>query len=192
LLYSYTPICGNGVKDTGEQCDDGNTVNNDGCSSTCKIEGCGDGIKQTGEECDNGPLNGKVCNPLYCDSCTYCSSSCKLITLEGGYCGDGQCNGNETCSTCSCDCGKCQEEECDTCKDSKPLDDSDYDYYYYLYQNNKPNVISGDVTSGDSESDSDNIEKSVIGNTFSIIGLVLIIGVLTLLILIVIFRLAGR
>ena len=30
--------CGNGVRDTGEQCDDGNTTNLDGCSSTCQFE----------------------------------------------------------------------------------------------------------------------------------------------------------
>ncbi len=28
------PSCGNGVVDVGEQCDDGNTVSGDGCSST--------------------------------------------------------------------------------------------------------------------------------------------------------------
>jgi cysteine-rich repeat protein len=33
------PVCGNGVIETGEQCDDGNTVSGDGCSSTCQIEG---------------------------------------------------------------------------------------------------------------------------------------------------------
>jgi fibro-slime domain-containing protein len=31
-------VCGNQVKDDGEQCDDGNTVNGDGCSSTCQLE----------------------------------------------------------------------------------------------------------------------------------------------------------
>jgi cysteine-rich repeat protein len=30
--------CGNGVLQTGEECDDGNTVDGDGCSSTCKLE----------------------------------------------------------------------------------------------------------------------------------------------------------
>jgi cysteine-rich repeat protein len=32
-----TPKCGNGIKEDGEQCDDGNLVNGDGCSSTCQI-----------------------------------------------------------------------------------------------------------------------------------------------------------
>jgi cysteine-rich repeat protein len=30
--------CGNGIIETGEQCDDGNTVSGDGCSSTCTTE----------------------------------------------------------------------------------------------------------------------------------------------------------
>ena len=32
------PVCGNGKLETGEQCDDGNTRNGDGCSSICTIE----------------------------------------------------------------------------------------------------------------------------------------------------------
>jgi len=31
-------VCGNGIREAGEQCDDGNTTNLDGCSSTCKFE----------------------------------------------------------------------------------------------------------------------------------------------------------
>ena len=33
-----TTICGNGIVEGTEQCDDGNTVNSDGCDSICKIE----------------------------------------------------------------------------------------------------------------------------------------------------------
>lgn len=32
-------ICGDGAIDAPEQCDDGNTVDGDGCSSSCRIEG---------------------------------------------------------------------------------------------------------------------------------------------------------
>lgn len=38
-------ICGNGIKEGAEQCDDGNTANGDGCDSLCKSEvvnGCND------------------------------------------------------------------------------------------------------------------------------------------------------
>ncbi len=51
--------CGNGIIDSsdGEQCDDGNQVNGDGCSTSCLLEGssagynsfCGDGVVATGE-----------------------------------------------------------------------------------------------------------------------------------------------
>src|SRR5262249_26541959 len=33
-----TSLCGNGVLDPGEQCDDGNTTNLDGCDSNCQFE----------------------------------------------------------------------------------------------------------------------------------------------------------
>ncbi len=33
-------ICGNGQKDEGEQCDDGNTNNNDACSNLCTLSVC--------------------------------------------------------------------------------------------------------------------------------------------------------
>lgn len=35
------PVCGNGIIETGEGCDDGNTLSGDGCSSSCQIEGGG-------------------------------------------------------------------------------------------------------------------------------------------------------
>ncbi len=38
--------CGDGIVDTREACDDGNTAGGDGCSATCQIENpavCGDG-----------------------------------------------------------------------------------------------------------------------------------------------------
>ncbi len=41
------PVCGNGLVESGEQCDDGNTVNGDGCSSTCQKEGASEVICQT-------------------------------------------------------------------------------------------------------------------------------------------------
>ena len=82
-------FCSDGHLDAGEECDDGNLVNNDGCSSICKDEICGDNIKQTIEECDLGNNNGKPCSPAYGGICTYCSNTCEEITLTDGYCGDG-------------------------------------------------------------------------------------------------------
>lgn len=44
-----SPICGNNILESGEMCDDGNLVSNDGCSSSCQLEdfigppGCDEG-----------------------------------------------------------------------------------------------------------------------------------------------------
>ncbi len=38
------PVCGNGIREAGEQCDDGNTTSGDGCSATCQVECTGPGL----------------------------------------------------------------------------------------------------------------------------------------------------
>jgi cysteine-rich repeat protein len=38
-VHASPPGCGDGVVQPGEQCDDGNTTDGDGCSSTCAFEG---------------------------------------------------------------------------------------------------------------------------------------------------------
>ncbi len=37
-VYSCPGVCGNGLLDPGENCDDGNATSGDGCSSTCQVE----------------------------------------------------------------------------------------------------------------------------------------------------------
>ncbi len=54
-----TPVCGDGVSEGAEQCDDGNTRDGDGCSRTCTVEEptgaqCGNGVVELGEACDDG------------------------------------------------------------------------------------------------------------------------------------------
>ena len=39
MLYCVPSRCGDGKKQKGEECDDGNTVSGDGCSADCKLEG---------------------------------------------------------------------------------------------------------------------------------------------------------
>ncbi len=72
-------LCGDTILAGNEQCDDGNVLDGDGCSGTCKLEGCGDGIVDpvqrdamgnlfANEQCDDGGF-------LDNDGC---SSTCKL------------------------------------------------------------------------------------------------------------------
>lgn len=46
--------CRDGTVDSGEQCDDGNEVDGDGCDRNCTTTGCGNGVRTTGEWCDDG------------------------------------------------------------------------------------------------------------------------------------------
>ncbi len=103
------PVCGNGIVEAGEQCDDGNTVNGDGCSSTCQLENppavCGNGILEAGEQCDDG-------NTVNGDGC---SSTCQIetpppvcgngIVEAGEQCDEGAANGqpgSDCSATCQC------------------------------------------------------------------------------------------
>jgi cysteine-rich repeat protein len=60
------PVCGNGMIEDGESCDDGNATGMDGCSATCQSEHlccCGNGVIEPGEACDDGnQIDGDGCN----------------------------------------------------------------------------------------------------------------------------------
>jgi cysteine-rich repeat protein len=67
-------VCGDGIVDPGEECDDGNDIDDDECTNACTLPACGDGIVQAGEECDDGND----------DDTDACLSNCTLAS-----CGDG-------------------------------------------------------------------------------------------------------
>ncbi|MCK5283627.1 MAG: DUF4215 domain-containing protein, partial [Nanoarchaeota archaeon] len=110
------PYCGDSNLDTGEECDDGNNANGDGCSSICQIEPyCGDGNLDTGEECDDGNnANGDGCSSI-CEIEPYCGDGnldageecddgnnangdgCSSICQIEPYCGDGNLDAGEEC-----------------------------------------------------------------------------------------------
>lgn len=56
--------CGNNLIEVGEQCDDHNLVNGDGCNSICEVETCGNKTIEGTEECDTGTVceNGTACS----------------------------------------------------------------------------------------------------------------------------------
>jgi len=120
--------CGDGIVTSDEECDDGNIINGDGCSSNCKIETdlfyecynepgrvpesfcyhvavCGDGYHYRDlpnvEECDDGNLNDG-------DGCSrYC-------TVEYSWACEDDAKGKSNCSETHCGDGKKQgSEECD-------------------------------------------------------------------------------
>ena len=85
-----TPMspCGDGVVQAGEDCDDGNTLSGDGCSSTCHFEHpgqgvCGDGHLDSGEQCDDGN--------------TASGDGCDATCHKEWACGDGTVNPGEDC-----------------------------------------------------------------------------------------------
>lgn len=58
VVGSTANVCGDGTIGTGEQCDDGNVIGDDGCSATCLDETvasiCGNFILEPPEACDDG------------------------------------------------------------------------------------------------------------------------------------------
>jgi cysteine-rich repeat protein len=87
--------CGNGLVDPGEQCDDGNITEGDGCSANCRIEVCGNGIVDPGEVCDDGnTVDGDGC-AHDCKSTEVCGNGIKDIHEA---CDDGNTKDGDGCS----------------------------------------------------------------------------------------------
>ncbi|MCY0990752.1 DUF4215 domain-containing protein [Nannocystis sp. ILAH1] len=111
------PKCGDGQLDPGELCDDGNVLNNDACTNSCKFAACGDGFVLAGtEECDDGnPIDGDDCTNM-CTGAT-CGDGVVHVGLEA--CDDGNPDDADAC-TSQCALAGCGDgivmmgvEECD-------------------------------------------------------------------------------
>jgi cysteine-rich repeat protein len=101
-------ICGDGIlsPNNGEECDDGNNDDGDGCDSDCRIRTpppvCGNGILETGEECDDGnTVDGDGCNAV-CKT-EYCGDGIVQPGL-GEECDDGPAGSSDCTSTCKKAC----------------------------------------------------------------------------------------
>ena len=106
--------CGNGHIDPGEQCDDGNHVNGDGCESDCTAS-CGNGIMDANEACDDGNrVNGDGCE----NDCTLpvCGNG---VLDDGEHCDDGnRVNGDSCENDCSLPvCGNAIKDFFEQCDD---------------------------------------------------------------------------
>ncbi|MBI5504615.1 MAG: hypothetical protein HY899_07420 [Deltaproteobacteria bacterium] len=138
------PLCGDGVVDPGEQCDDGNNRNGDCCSSFCEVlpagNACDDGLFCTRtDRCEEGgrctgsgdPCRGSDGDGDCSESCDEGNDSCAGRDPDGSACDDGlYCNGADLCASGACashggdpcpgadadaDCTESCEESTDTC-----------------------------------------------------------------------------
>jgi cysteine-rich repeat protein len=90
-------VCGNHIVEPGEQCDDGNLIDNDGCAHNCLFQGCGNGVVETGEVCDDANLaSGDGCDA----NCTITACGNGVVTA-GEACDDGNTTSGDGCTaTC--------------------------------------------------------------------------------------------
>ena len=108
IIGKIAHVCGNGVVDLGEQCDDGNLAAGDCCSPTCQFE-------PAGQACANNPcISGSTCdgaaacvggapNTLPCNDGNACTTA---DTCAGGVCVGGpppNCVDGNVCTTDTCD-----------------------------------------------------------------------------------------
>ena len=145
------PVCGDGYLNfyAGEECDDGNTTNDDGCSSTCTTENapyCGDSNIDTGEECDDGYSDSSSCD-IDCSSAT-CGDG-YLNPAAGEECDDGNTTSSDGCSsTCILEntCGNGSVEYGEECDDGNSSETDDCDNQCQIIWG-----ICGDSTVGPGE-----------------------------------------
>lgn len=83
-------ICGNGITEAFERCDDGNTTNAGTCNATCSaLTTCGDGTVQSpngagvAEVCDAGTHNGETSCASDEFACAKCNATCTTVTNVG-------------------------------------------------------------------------------------------------------------
>jgi len=121
------PVCGDGLVGDDEDCDDGDTLDGDGCSGACTLEPgwactgapsacapvCGDGLLAAGEQCDDaGTADGDGCSATCAVEPGYdclgepsaCAATCGDELVVGDEdCDQGALNGDPSgCCTAAC------------------------------------------------------------------------------------------
>jgi cysteine-rich repeat protein len=116
-------VCGNGVIEPGEVCDDGNNIAGDGCSAACSSdESCGNGVLDPNEVCDDGnQLDFDLCNST-CTSNEACGNG---VVDAFEVCDDGNRTSGDGCSA-ACDsfetCGNGVIDSGEACDDGNQFD----------------------------------------------------------------------
>lgn len=106
-------VCGDGIREGAEACDDGNVVPGDGCDVACAREDgflcfgavpstciaiCGDGRVVTGEACDDGnAVGGDGCDDACAVEFGFLCADVPSVCVTVDVCGDGRVATAESC-----------------------------------------------------------------------------------------------
>lgn len=103
LTPDLQPVCGDGIVQGDETCDDENTNNNDECVEGCVDAACGDGWRHEGfEDCDDGNLeDGDACSSACEESLKYVFATSELYNGDL----DGLEGADEICNTLASEAG---------------------------------------------------------------------------------------
>jgi parallel beta-helix repeat protein len=113
------PLCGDGVLDLGEACDNGSRnsdVAPNSCRTDCRRPYCGDGVIDHGEQCDDGSDNRR-------NLPNTCREDCKLPVCGDGIVDNGSHRATNTAFNEACDDGNPDDTDgCTTeCRECLPL-----------------------------------------------------------------------
>jgi hypothetical protein len=128
-------VCGNGLPESGEACDDGDTRVTDCpygetscevCSDECTlVDGrphfCGDDVLDDLEQCDGDNTGAEACEVHgYSGGTLGCTDACRLdfANCEGSVCGNGRVDGDEECDDGSDNTNDCPygQTSCEVCR----------------------------------------------------------------------------
>ncbi|MCA9622833.1 MAG: DUF4215 domain-containing protein, partial [Myxococcales bacterium] len=101
-LANYCPVCGNGILEAGEACDDGGESAT--CNSDCTLAACGDGVLNAtaGETCDDGNMsNGDSCPDDAANGGTCITATCGDGFVDSN---SEDCDDSGESATCDADC----------------------------------------------------------------------------------------